>query len=198
MKRIGTLTAAQSRRAFTMLLFAFTAIGVIAGSVYGAAHPENGSFWLHQYFVPAPLNSPIPALMKVTFLSSALFIAAAYLTGLFAFGQPFGFCLLIYRGFGMGFSSALTYTSLGIHALPRITLLLLPRALAVTVLSVLAVRELMRSSGNLLRSLTRGEIRDDKRSDLKHYTLKFAVLLLLSLLISFADVAVFAVFARLN
>ena len=52
MKRIGTLTAAQSRRAFTMLLFAFTAIGVIAGSVYGAAHPENGSFWLHQYFVP--------------------------------------------------------------------------------------------------------------------------------------------------
>lgn len=198
MKRIGNLTATQSRKAFTLLLFAFTALGVIAGSVYGAAHPENSSFWIHQYFVPAPDESPIPALIKVNFLSSALFITAAYLTGLFAFGQPFGFCMLIYRGFGMGFSSALTYTIFGIHALPRIMLLLLPRALGVTVISVLAVRELIRSSGSLLHSLTGGEIRDDKRSGLKHYTLKFAVLLLLSLLISLADGAVFAVYTRLN
>lgn len=197
MKRIGNLTAIQSRKAFTMLLFAFTAAGAIAGSVYGASHTDTTVIWLHQYFTPAPHTSPVLALMKVTFLSSALYLAAAYLTGLFAFGQPVGYLLLIYRGFGMGVSSAMTYARLGLHALPDIMLLLLPRALAVTVLSVLAVRELIRSSGNLLRTLTAGDMRDDKRSGLKNYTLRFAVLVLLSLLISLADGAVFALYTRL-
>ena len=198
MKRICNLTAVQSRKAFTMLLFAFTAAGAIAGSVYGANHTNISTIWLHQYFIPAPHTSPVLALMKVTFLSSALYLAVAYLSGLFAFGQPIGYLLLIYRGFGMGVSSAVTYARLGIHALPDIMLLLLPRALAVTVLSVLAVRELIRSSGNLLCTLTTGDIRDDKRSGLKNYTLRFAVLILLSLLISLADGAVFTVFTRLK
>ena len=198
MKYSDKLTSSQSRKALTMLLCCMAAAGIIAGSIYGASAGEEPSVWLHQHFLPANGGVSVIELMRNTLLSSALFIAAVYLMGLSAFGQPFGAAMIVYRGFGIGTASALLYSEYGSTALPRVILLLMPKALAVTFISVIAVRELMRASGCVLRLWVYGEVIDERIVDLKRYSLKFAELLLLSLLITIADGAVNIIYSRLS
>jgi len=115
-----------------------------------------------------------------------------------AFGQPLGIALIIYRGFGIGAASAALYSAYGSSAVLKVLVLLLPKALAVTLVSVLAVRELMRASQCVLRFWTYGGIPDERSADLRRYSLKFAVLMLISLLISLADGAVFALYCHFS
>jgi len=174
-----------------LLLCAAVSAGMIAGSVYGAAHPHGLPLMLHQCFLPGQCGSSFFTVAWNTFLSSALFISAAYFAGLFAFGQPLGIALLIYRGFGIGASSAALYSSEGIGAALKVTLQLMPVALAFTGVAILAVRELLRVSTTILRLWTIGELKNEKLIDLKLYSVKYAVLLLLSAIISLADGAVY-------
>lgn len=193
MKKTGYLTVSHSRRALTLLLCAAVSAGMIAGSVYGAAHPHGLPAVLHQFFLPGEYGTSFFAVARNTFLSSALFIATAYLAGLFAFGQPLGIALLVYRGFGIGASSASLYSSEGAGAALKVTLQLMPAALAFTGVAILAVRELLRVSAAILRLWTIGELKDEKLIDLRLYSVKYAVLLLLSAIISLADGAVYIV-----
>lgn len=192
MKKTGYLTASQSRRMPTLMLCAAVSAGMIAGSVYGAAHPHGLPLILHQCFLPGESGTGFLTVTRNTFFSSALFIAAAYLAGLSALGQPVGIALLIYRGFGIGASSASLYSSEGAGAAFKVTLQLMPAALALTGVAILAVRELLRTSTAVLRLWTAGELKDEKLIDLRLYSVKYAVLLLLSAIISLADGAVYS------
>ncbi|MBR4628022.1 MAG: hypothetical protein IKO47_10055 [Ruminococcus sp.] len=191
MKNTGYLTVSRKGRAFALFLFAALTAGIIAGSVYGASHPHGLTAAVHQFYLPGSCGRSFPAVFGNTLLSSALFLTAAYLAGLFTFGQPVGIALLVYRGFGIGASSAAMYSSDGIGAAAGVTLRLMPFALASAGIAVLAVRELLRVSSGVLCLWVTGELRDEKLIDLKLYTTKFAVLMLLSLIISLANGAVF-------
>ena len=68
-------------------------------------------------------------------------------------------------------------------------MLILPKAVAVIIISVLAVRELFRSSGAIFAFIVRGDTHDDSRRSFRLYCIKFAVLTVISLLISIADAA---------
>ena len=198
MKYSDKLTSSQSRKALTLLLCIMAAGGIIAGSIYGAAAGGQPPVWLHQYFLPSGREVPVLEQMRNTILSSGLFIAAVYLMGLSAFGQPVGAAMIVFRGFGIGLASALLYSEYGSSALPKVVILLMPKALAVTFISVIAVRELMRASGCVLKLWVYGEVVDERIVDLKRYSLKFAVLLLLSLLITLADGAVSMIYSKLS
>jgi hypothetical protein len=124
--------------------------------------------------------------MRTTFLSLVLFVFAAFLFGLSAVGQPFGLALLIYRGIGIGVSVTTLYAVFGTGSVMRVLVLVFPKALAVSAISVLAVRETVRSSNSLLSYCVKSE-HDDNRNSIRLYSLKFVVLILLSLLISAAD-----------
>lgn len=193
MKKTGYLTVSHSRKVMMLLLCAAVSAGMIAGSVYGAAHPQGLPVELHQCFLPGESGNTFFAVARNTFFSSALFIAAAYLAGLFAFGQPVGIALLVYRGFGIGAASASLYSSEGVGAALKVTLQLMPSALAFTGIAILAVRELLRVSTAILHLWSKGELRDEKLIDLRLYSVKYAVLLLLSAIISLADGAVYIV-----
>ncbi|HOO08157.1 MAG TPA: hypothetical protein PLH83_16965 [Ruminococcus sp.] len=147
-------------------------------------------------FFPVFSGNTAAEVFRNTFLSSAVFITAAFLGGLSAAGAPIGAGLAFYRGFGIGASAAGMYLSLGGAALPGVLVLLLPKAVAVSAVSLLAVRELFRSSGILLRFFVLGET-DLRKGSAKLYLLKYGVLLLLSLLISGADAAMNYFFAGL-
>lgn len=198
MKQISNITGSQNRKVCILLLSVLVAAGIITGAVYEVKDSSPLSHWLHQYFAPVYSGSTIMQVMVNTFKSSCLFIAAAFLTGFFAFGQPLGAALLIYRGFGIGASAALMYSLEGSAALPAVAVLILPKAIAVVLISVLAVRELMKASGAVLAWWISEDSRDDNRISLKLYCLKFIVLIILSFIVSAADAALNYAFSALK
>lgn len=194
MKCIGNLTGSQSRRALNTLLCLVAVAGVISGAVYGASHNAAENVLLSQNYLAFLKGRGALCIIRDTFIVSVAYIAVAYLAGLFAFGQPLGAVLMIYRGFGAGASSAMLYSTYGTAAVTKVFVMLLPYSMAVIAVSVVTVRELMRASGSVLRIWVTGENRNEKVIDLRLYSLKFAVLLIISLILSLAEGALYLVY----
>lgn len=181
-----TASADRKKRGMLLLYLALTA-GIAAGAVWAVEKPDAASPLFHQFFDTMHSGATVSGAFCGTFISLALFILAAFLFGTAAVGQPFGVLLLIYRGFGIGLSVALMYIRMGISAFPVLVLSVFPKAVAVSVVSVLAVRELMRSSNAVFRYLVNeGEHYGEYRG-IRIYCIRFAVLLIISFIISTAD-----------
>jgi hypothetical protein len=165
----------------------FIIIGVAIGSFITVKHDISGSIWVTQGFMSVAEDVSVYAVIKRDFLSLIFFVSAAFLLGMSAVGQPVGFAMLIYRGIGIGASSATVYALLGKRGLMHIAVLILPKALAFSAVSILAVRELIRSSNLLFGFVFKRDIRDDNRNSIRLYAIKFLVLIIMSLLISAAD-----------
>ncbi|MBR0142142.1 MAG: stage II sporulation protein M [Ruminococcus sp.] len=184
-------TKKKNTGVFLMILAVI--VGIVVGSLnFGAGDKPV----LHQYFSPVYSGNTLFDVFMNTFVSLALFAVTAFVTGLFVFGQPFGVLMLIYRGFGIGISVSMMYCEMGFGAIPAVIILLLPKALSAVFVSMLAVRELMRSSCTILRCITgRGESPEKKFFRL--YCIKFAVILAVSAVISAADSLMNYIFAKL-
>ena len=164
-----------------MLLLPVLTIGILTGAIYSVGHLTVNP-WLHQYFIPELSGGTIYEVFRNTFVSLTLFTLTAFLTGLSAFGQPLGLIMLIYRGFGIGTAVSHVYAVKGFHAVPEVFLLILPECLAVSVVTLLSVRELMRLSHGVFISVIREKIHTDKTFRL--YCLEFLVLIAISFLIA--------------
>ncbi|MBP3762078.1 MAG: stage II sporulation protein M [Ruminococcus sp.] len=172
-------------------------LAVIAGIVIGSFNVKAGDIpVLHQYFSPVYSGDTLLDVFRNTFMSLALFTAAAFVMGMFTFGQVFGVFLLIYRGYGIGISAAVMYYTMGFGAIPAVVILLLPKALCVVFVSMLAVRELMRSSCAVFRYVTGGNTESDS-GFFRLYCIKFAVITAISAIISAADSLMNYIFAKL-
>lgn len=173
-----------------MLLGIFIAAGIVAGSVLEVKKcGAVSSPWIHQFFSPIKCGSAPLEMFGNFFLSSGIFVAAAFFIGLFAIGQPFGAAMLVFRGVGIGASVAGMYEIYGTDAFPAVMLLILPKAVISVMISLLAVRELIRSSNMLLSFTVSGEYHDDKRRSFRLYCIKFIVLIAISLISSALDTA---------
>lgn len=191
MRIIGNISGVGSRHKGFFLLGLCAAAGIIAGSVMEAKNMEAvSSPWVHQFFSPISGGDGFLESVGNSCLSSAIFLAAVFFTGLFVFGQPFGIVLLIWRGIGIGASVAGMYGLCGAEAIPAVIMLVLPKALVSVIIAVLAVRELIRSSNMLLSFTAVGEIRENRRSGIRLYCIKFLVLLLISVIVCIAGSAV--------
>lgn len=188
MKHISTAGIKKYGRTSYDILFVFIFIGIVIGSLFavkkGAVSP-----WLHQFFMPLYSGSNVFEILRNTFLSSAAFVLAAFVSGLSAAGQPAGAAMLIYRGFGVGFSTAALYMLYGAKAVPAVLLLILPKAVTLMMIAFLAVRELMRSSSMLLGYIS-GKERDGERYSFRLYCIKFIVLSALCAAIASGDAAI--------
>lgn len=186
MKHISTFNSTRTGTSFRVYMI-FIIIGVAVGSFITVKHNISGSLWITQGFMSVGGDVPIYTVMKRDVLSLILFVSAAFLLGLSAVGQPVGLAMLIYRGIGIGASSATVYALLGKKGLLHIAALIIPKALAFSVISILAVRELIRSSNLLFGFYFKRDIRDDNRNSVRLYAVKFIVLIIMSLFISAAD-----------
>lgn len=186
MKHISTFNSPKTGTSFRIYTI-FIIIGVVIGSFITVKSDISGSLWLTQGFMSVGEDIPIYTIIKKDLIFSALFVSAAFLLGLSAVGQPFGLAMLIYRGIGIGASTAAVYALLGKRGILHITVLMIPKALAFAAISILAVRELIRSSNLLFDFYFKRDIRDDNRNSKKLYAVKFIVLIIMSLLISAAD-----------
>ena len=189
MKHIVKITDRNRTRTSFVTLYGLVIIGIIIGSMYAVKGEHSDSVWANQYFMPLYSGDTLFAVLRNTFISAALAIFIAFWGGLSAVGQPLGAVLLIFRGFGIGVSAAMLYSLCGIKAVPSVIVLILPKAVSVIVVTVLAVRELFRSSGALFAFVIKGEQHEDSRRTFRLYCIKFSVLLLISFFIAAADAA---------
>ena len=186
MKHISTFNVTRTRTS-CLAYFILIIIGVAAGSFIAVKAKLPHSLWTVQGFMASEEYISAFSVAKDTFLSLALFAAAAFFFGFSAVGQPFALAMLIYRGTGIGIALTTIYAVSGRKAFLRVMLLVFPKAVAVAVISVLAVREAVRFSNSLFNCCVRRESHDDSKNSMKLYAFKFFVLILISLFISAAD-----------
>ena len=185
MKHVKYIPARGKGTGF-ILMCAVCAAGVAIGSLPVISTAGADSPWLHQYFSPTLCGGTVFSIFTRTLLSSVIFLAAAFLAGAFAFGQTVGTALLVFRGAGIGVSVSAVYAAGGLRALPAVAVLILPFALAELFIAVIAVREVTRSSNSLLSFMASGGKRSSERSSFRLYCARFAVLALISFIISLA------------
>lgn len=143
---------------------------------------------------PAMSGGTLMDVFVGTFLMSLVFLTAAFLSGLSAFGQISAVVLMAAIGAELGASAAIIYSGRGISALPAVLVLFVPKALAVSAVYLLAAREAFRSSMKILRGLTGGEM---EGVSLRLSFIKYVVLIIISLIISAADTLLNYFFAGL-
>lgn len=183
MKYIGTITDSHSKNAGFALLLAALATGSFIGALYRTGSPEAGVF-VHQYFLPAASGYPLSWIMRDTFLSSAIFLAAVFMSGLSVLGQVPAVIALIYRSAGIGYSAADMYVSGGVRAIFPVCILLLPYAAVNMAVAVLSVREALRYSAGLFGYTFSGENNDNSSRTFNMYCLRYFILLMFSLFAS--------------
>ena len=191
MKYGNDLTRTESRRICIFLLHIAVVAGIAVGAAIVAAKKDtdlSGEWWLHQYFAPAYSGNTVLAVFRNTFVSSAVQLVLIMLLGFFSLGQPFGAALLVYRGVGIGASVASMYMISGAGSLLPILVLVVPKAIILSYISVLGVREAFRLSAVQLRFLFRDELPEAKmKRAVKLYFVKFLVLAAIIMLVSAAD-----------
>ena len=196
MKNISNFTDGQKKKPSALIFLIIVLAGVTAGSFI-----RTGSSSALQFlndFVPSRCGNTVYEVFINSFIRLSAFTVTAFVLGIWAFGQPFGVLMLVYRGLEIGSSTALIYSSRGLSGLPEVLVLVLPKALAVTAVSVLAVRELMRSSCGILKYVLSDCTESTGRGTFRLYCIKFAVLMIISLIISVGDAFMNYLFSSLR
>ncbi len=194
MKSVGYISS-QKRNSFMVVLYFIAAAGITAGAVYQAMRSPEPSAWIHQYFAPVYTGTDMFDYMCRGFGVTAMFLAAAFLSGFFALGQPLGFLLMLCRGFGVGASGAAMYILHGGKAAAGMLIFVLPKAVPAIIIYSLAVREAFRASSYTFSGWLPEGFREYDKSEIKFYCIKFLVLIIISLIISVADALINFIFA---
>lgn len=177
------------------ILCGLSAVGTAVGSVYQTVRSPQPTAWIHQFFAPVYSGTDLFEYMCRGFCVTALLLIAAFLTGFFALGQPFGCLIMLFRGFGIGASGAMMYALHGGKAVFGMLVFVLPKALLSIFVCALGVREMMRASSYTLSGWLPDGLNEQEKTDLRLYCIKFIVLIIISLIISAADAAINFVFA---
>ena len=144
MKNTGYISGTEKQNnGFFLLCFA-EIIGIIIGSFIAVSYKDNEM--LRQNLCPALHGATLFEIFRNTLISSLIFIITAFFGGLFAFGQPVGIMLITAKGAEIGLSAAFIYAEKGLSAMPAVMVLNVPKAVALSAVAVLAVREVIRNS----------------------------------------------------
>lgn len=202
MKKGKELTKTESRRRCIALLCAAVLIGIAVGAAAaasGAVDITGERVMLHQYFAPEYSGDTALEVFGNTFGFSAIYLLLIFLLGFFPLGQPLGAASLIYRGFGIGASTACLYGHSGFGALPSVLLLILPKAIVLSYIGALAVREQLKLSNLQYNFLFREKLPEEHNiRTIKLYCIKFAVLILLAALTAAGDSLMNYLFMKMN
>lgn len=175
-------------RTFFIFMISALAVGIIIGSFTAVSAEFLKDLPLaNQYISPVFSGNTLLEIFRNTFLSVSGILAVIFCTGFFAAGQPLSFATLIYRGFGIGFSTAFTYMTFGKSGIYITLLFIVPKILATSVIIMLAVRESLKLSNIIYRYIFRETVQENMGKYIRLYCVKFIVLILLALITASAD-----------
>ena len=176
-------TNSEKRSKWTSLSF-FILI-IIAGIIIGSVMQKPLFECRFTHFMTVESCSAA-ADIKNTFFISLFYISGAFIVGSSAIGQPLAYSLLLNCGTAVGSCTFLIYKLYGKSAVIPVTMTVLPKAAAISAVTVLAVRAALRSSAALFCAYRDGDVRDSRELDIKLYCTRSVVLILLSLFFSAA------------
>ncbi len=181
------MTNPKNRTFFIFMAFAL-AVGILIGSLTAVSDgfPKDSPL-ANQYVSPLFSGNTLLEIFRNTFLSASGILAVIFCTGFFAVGQPFSLAMLIYRGFGIGFSTAFTYMAFGKSGFYITMLFIVPKILATSVIIMLAVRESVRLSNIIYGYIFRETVQENMGKYIRLYCVKFIILVLLVLITASAD-----------
>lgn len=189
--KTSRLTPSGRRRSCYAALASVILAGVATGAVITASFGSEKTSenpWLHQYFSPMLSGETMLDVFRNTFFTAGAFAAIMFVLGFFSVGQPLCILLLAHRGLGIGSAAAQLYMENGLGAIPAVGVLVLPKAAALSMIAILGGREMLRLSGMQFAFLFRDVFPEDSmKRTTKLYCIKFAVLIILLVIISAAD-----------
>ena len=173
------------RRTSIIIMLAFILMGITAGTVIYTKYPETAAGI--SGFIKTSDKRTLAMVFKEAFRSTFLMLILLMFSGFSAVSQPLELGSLIYRGIILGISFSYTYVTYAFKGIFICVLMILPHALATSVILVLAVRESMRMSNAAAVMLFKDNPDIPERPDTRLYLLKFMVLVILLLISSAID-----------
>lgn len=165
--------------------------GVACGSFIAAFGRIPGS--ISDFIIPKVNDGTALQIFGADFLQMLIFLTLSMAFGCCILGQPLGILLLVEKGAELGFASASVYAAKGFSALPEVFLVHVPRAVAISFIVLLSVRELLRMSCSLF-CITSSKNDDATYSpSLKLFVVKYLILLIAALVFSCADMALICI-----
>ena len=163
-----------------VFLMAAALLGVLFGTLvccYASDDTQRSLGLINDDFLSSRLSSGLGPMILKSFGTGALFMAAVFLLGLCALGQPFTVLVLVCRAVGIGAAAASVFSAYGKEGLKVFSFLLLPESAAGLMILILAARESISMSGIVFKTLT-GSTTDRQLCDItKLYSVKMLVLL---------------------
>lgn len=160
-------------------------IAEIAGMAIGsfmAVHFRDTEI-LQEFLCPELFGGTALEIFSGTFFTLIIFLLLSFFFGICAFGQPFGIVLIMALGAELSCSVAMIYAEKGIGGLPAVLLLCMPKIATVSAVGILSVRELIRTSTGIFKSI----ISASDPPCFRNYCMRFGVLAVAVLIISLAD-----------
>ena len=191
--KLRTTIHASERRMLILSLYTALFTGMLIGSLICVFSDfSSDSILFSQNIIP--FNISLLESLKRSVCVYTAFLTVFALSGMFSLGQAASYALLVYRGFCIGFTLSSSYIVLGFSTV--LLLSVIPKLLAVSVIFVLAAREAVRLSNKIFAFLFLNTEKDDMRKYIRLYCIKYAVLMLFSLITAFAENAVNYLFAN--
>lgn len=174
---------------FPLLLIELT--GVAIGS-FAAAFGKIPSR-ISEFIIPKVNDGTAVQIFGSDFLQMLIFLILSMVLGCCILGQPLGLMLLLEKGAELGFASATVYAAKGFSALPEVFLVHIPRAIAVSFIVLLSIRELLRMSCSLFHIAASKYDDTISSPSLKLFVVKYLILLIAALVFSCADMALICI-----
>lgn len=184
------LTGTQRRKLSLGLLLLLISGGIVAGTVIVCSADSLDAVSKSVLTQNLLKTSEVKTIIQIyinAFLPLAAALTIQYICGFSALGQPLTIAGIIYRGVSTGVSASVFYLMLGIKGFLAILIMLFPFAAVSSVILILGARESIKFSNMFMNFALNKNVEEDKRSGIKLYTVKFIVLIALSLLAAAAD-----------
>ena len=176
-------------------------LSVVMGIVIGSLLIRNG--WFAEQFNFASVfknfvsqRSSLSTFKIILFSASSNlgYLCLAYFIGLFAFGTPFSFVLLISKGIGIGTVCGYLYSVFGLKGVAFAILIILPNAFISSVVLSYACNMSYMLSKRLLNIFIKEDICCSLKPVFSKYSSRYLVFILLMLISSIVDAVMSSVF----
>lgn len=127
--------------------------------------------------------------------SSMVFIIILFVSGFCAISHPLVITLPLFRGLGVGFSTASLYASHGAQAIGYVALLMMPGTVLSTIAILICCRESLRLAGSFFTAMGRADSSKEFYS-LRIYFARFFICTILCIISAFLEAILYFGFAN--
>ncbi|MCI8776291.1 MAG: hypothetical protein HFK00_02705 [Oscillospiraceae bacterium] len=184
------LSSSQKRKLSIFILMILLLAGAIAGTLMvcmGKDDVFSSPDSMFYEFIRNYSKKTTAELFLCSLKPMIIILLLQFISGFFAIGQPIAVGTIILKGVVSGISASAVYLNYGARGAAVNLVMLVPFVLISSFILIMGARESVRFSNHFFRFAVGKQNDTEVRPEIKLYCLRFAVLILFSLIISAAD-----------